>query len=440
MPFALAAIAVLAIAGLAIERELRAERARAGAELQAVAALRGGQIDAWLASRLDQAHFLSTSEPLASLYAQGRAQAGQASIERLMARVVELRQESGSDAALLLDAEAKAVAREGGVPGAVAPELAQATRKALAEGRVEHTGLYHRAGSAIVSRLDVVAPLVHTGVPAQAAVVLRMDLRHTLLPILRSWPVPSASGRTRLYQREGERIVSLTVDGQAVPDLPLRTSPTALARVMRGEAAAGTPLRQPDRDGVDALSVVQPIAGTPWWLVAQRDEAEVEAPAWATARWIGALSAALLVALGAGLRWRSQREALRSAERELGNQREQLQGLELLAAIADHSADAIFAKDPQGRYLFYNRAAARQVGLEPQQVLGKTDDELFPPALAARFKANAALVTTSRTSRVVEAVIDLGNGQPIVSRATLGPLFDAAGRMSGLFGIAQDVT
>lgn len=40
--------------------------------------------------------------------------------------------------------------------------------------------------------------------------------------------------------------------------------------------------------------------------------------------------------------------------------------------------DLVFAKDRQGRYTFVNPAAARFSGRTPEDIVGKTDQELFP--------------------------------------------------------------
>jgi PAS domain-containing protein len=54
-----------------------------------------------------------------------------------------------------------------------------------------------------------------------------------------------------------------------------------------------------------------------------------------------------------------------------------------LAALIEGLPDAVFAKDLQGRYLLINEAGARFLGRTVDEILGKTDGELFPPEVAA---------------------------------------------------------
>ncbi|WP_170162365.1 sensor domain-containing diguanylate cyclase [Caldimonas tepidiphila] len=45
----------------------------------------------------------------------------------------------------------------------------------------------------------------------------------------------------------------------------------------------------------------------------------------------------------------------------------------------------VFAKDPQGRYLFVNQAAADVIGLPAAQIVGRRDTDIFPAELAHRI-------------------------------------------------------
>lgn len=73
-----------------------------------------------------------------------------------------------------------------------------------------------------------------------------------------------------------------------------------------------------------------------------------------------------------------QRRALVTAAEVQRSQEERLRALNLLGAIADGSNDAIFAKDLEGRYILFNRAAGRFVGQAPEDVLGRDDRAIFP--------------------------------------------------------------
>jgi PAS domain S-box-containing protein len=57
-----------------------------------------------------------------------------------------------------------------------------------------------------------------------------------------------------------------------------------------------------------------------------------------------------------------------------------------LQAILDHTPAAVFLKDRDGRYVYANPAALQVLDMPPQQVIGRSDDQLFPPALVEAIR------------------------------------------------------
>ncbi len=111
----------------------------------------------------------------------------------------------------------------------------------------------------------------------------------------------------------------------------------------------------------------------------------------------------------------------------------------LLEAIAAASKDAIFAKAPDGSYLFCNEAVARDVNRPPREVLGKDDTSLFPPDEAARIMAQDRKILAGGEPRTFEEVLPTADGERTFL-TTKGPLLDGDGRTIGLYGISRDIT
>ena len=65
---------------------------------------------------------------------------------------------------------------------------------------------------------------------------------------------------------------------------------------------------------------------------------------------------------------------------------------EMMQAIFDRSPACISVKDTAGRYLLVNQRFLRCAGLELDQMLGRTDAELFAPAVAAQAQARDLVV------------------------------------------------
>ncbi len=98
-----------------------------------------------------------------------------------------------------------------------------------------------------------------------------------------------------------------------------------------------------------------------------------------------------------------------------------------------------FAKDLEGRYVFVNEAWLHFCRLTPEQVLGKSDAQLFPPEFADEFVKNDRLVAeTGQTIQVEEH--GPTEGPPMVAVSTKFPLRDSAGNVVAVGGIAVDIT
>ncbi|HXF38895.1 MAG TPA: PAS domain S-box protein, partial [Blastocatellia bacterium] len=110
-----------------------------------------------------------------------------------------------------------------------------------------------------------------------------------------------------------------------------------------------------------------------------------------------------------------------------------------LQAILDNCPAMIFEKDLDGRYLQINRQFERTFDLAPAQVLGRTDDDLFPQELAAGFQATDRQVIEAGHALEFEerAVYADGLHHYIVHKF---PLHDVAGDIYGVGGISTDIT
>ena len=113
----------------------------------------------------------------------------------------------------------------------------------------------------------------------------------------------------------------------------------------------------------------------------------------------------------------------------------------LLRTISDASADAIFAKDGQGRLRYANPATLAVFGRPAAEVLGKTDLQLFEdPEAARRIMENDRRIMASGQGEEVEETVPLADGSVRVWLSRKTPFSDDDQRVAGLLGIARDIT
>jgi len=110
-----------------------------------------------------------------------------------------------------------------------------------------------------------------------------------------------------------------------------------------------------------------------------------------------------------------------------------------LQQVLDNSGAIVFAKNRDGRYLFVNREFERVTGRTSTQMLGQTDDEIFQPELAARFRHNDLRVLQEKHSIEFEEVADFGGGTRTFLSSKF-PLLDSEGVAYAVCGMATDIT
>ena len=140
--------------------------------------------------------------------------------------------------------------------------------------------------------------------------------------------------------------------------------------------------------------------------------------------------------------------ALREANEKLRREileRQRSEAAQKISEILYHSLVEslplqILRKDLTGRILFANQRFCDGVGKRLADIVGKSDQDLFPPALAARHREAEAQVIGQ--SLPVESVEEHPGttGQKRFVRVITAPVCDGAGKVTGLLGIFSDIT
>lgn len=110
-----------------------------------------------------------------------------------------------------------------------------------------------------------------------------------------------------------------------------------------------------------------------------------------------------------------------------------------LQGMLDHSPNLIFMKDLQGRYVDANKQFEQTVHLTRQEIIGKTDHDIFPPEQAAAYRANdLEVLKTGRSLQFEEVAFhDDGLHTNIVWKF---PLRRIDGTPFAICGIVTDIT
>lgn len=110
-----------------------------------------------------------------------------------------------------------------------------------------------------------------------------------------------------------------------------------------------------------------------------------------------------------------------------------------LQSMLDHSPNLIFMKDLQGCYVDANKQFERAFHLTRQDIIGKSDQDIFPPEQAAAYRANDLEVLKTRRSIQFEEVAVYVDGLH-TSIVWKFPLRRLDGTLYGTCGIVTDIT
>ncbi len=111
----------------------------------------------------------------------------------------------------------------------------------------------------------------------------------------------------------------------------------------------------------------------------------------------------------------------------------------MLFAMADNSTAVIYVKDLQGRYLMVNRCYEDLFHVRREEMIGKTDYDLFPKEWADAFRQVDQQVAREGRAIHAEEVAPQDDGTHTYLSVKY-PLSDKAGQLYAVCGISTDIT
>ena len=114
----------------------------------------------------------------------------------------------------------------------------------------------------------------------------------------------------------------------------------------------------------------------------------------------------------------------------------------VLRTMIDLIPAFIYAKDAHSRFTACNKLVANRMGVNPEELIGKTDFDFFPREMAEKFFADEqALIQSGEPLMDLEEVAyDKTRGMNRVILTSKVPLRDAAGNLTGIVGTGYDIT
>ncbi len=99
----------------------------------------------------------------------------------------------------------------------------------------------------------------------------------------------------------------------------------------------------------------------------------------------------------------------------------------------------VWLKDTSHRYLAVNQAEAEACGRSVEEMVGKSDQELWPPELAGPYHASDAEVIATRQRATVEEAVAGENGVAWMETYR-APVLDEDGTLLGMVGVSRNIS
>ena len=111
----------------------------------------------------------------------------------------------------------------------------------------------------------------------------------------------------------------------------------------------------------------------------------------------------------------------------------------LLRQLVHETLDLVFIKDRDGRYLVANPASALVAGRPVNEIIGRTDDEVFPPEQARQLREADQRILASGQGETYDESFIVDGELRYFSTAKM-PQRDDDGAPLGIVGISRDIT
>ncbi|MDD2700771.1 MAG: PAS domain S-box protein [Sideroxydans sp.] len=344
--------------------------------LGAIAEEKSGQITSWHDNQQRFGETFARHSLLASEFRQWLREGSPANGRKqmLLQRLEELQRADDYLSVMLLDRQG--VARLSLPNGSVASAGDMRLARQAMESRQAVFSDFHRNESDGSITIDLIEPLTDAeGKPERidGAVVIKIDPSRFLYPLIRNWPVPSASGETLLIRREGEHVLFLNElrhrkNTTLSLKIPAKTENLPAAMALRGELRTANGI---DYRGVPVVAEMRRVADTSWYMVSKVDREELLGPIMQLENWASGV-AVFYVAIGgllvlAWLRGQKAQTRLLRTQHDAAIEREML--VKHFEYLTKYANDIIVVTDETGRVVEANERAVDAYGYTRDELL-----------------------------------------------------------------------
>lgn len=240
---------------------------------------------------------------------------------------------------------------------------------------------HHQSESTPETHLSILVPVLNHGIEPPSVIgilVLEINPRDVLHPLVQSWPTPSMTAETLLVRREGDEVVFLN-EPRNPRGTEMMKFPVSSGQLPAAMAVLGLPgvVDGVDYRGEQVLTAMQAIPNSTWCLGAKVDADEIYADVRKISYWAALMVGFFILAAGVGLFviWRSQR--LRIFAQLYHAEHDKLALMQRYEFLTRHANDILLLADTDGKIVEANARAVEAYGYGQDELLRMNMKDLY---------------------------------------------------------------
>lgn len=351
-------------------------------ELLTICDLKVNHIDSWRKER-EKDGSMVYANPFVANYLQELTEGKTETMEDVSNWLASFMKANNYESIYLLDKYANVVMslNENEMQPALGMHTKQLVHEAINEKKVILSDIYKSELNDHFS-MSLVAPIIsneHNHKIALGALLLRVNVRDSLFPLIRSWPSPTDTAESYIIRKEGNEVVFLSElrkQTNSVHYLRLPLSMDNLPAAMAIKAQEGL-VTGTDYRGMKVLAAIQQVPFTQWHLIVKIDENEVYYPIKERAIISVILIVVLVLLAGVSvvLFWRQQ-EIIDYREKFEAEEKHQAL-LKRFEYITMYANDIILLTDNSLKIIEANDRAVKTYGYAKKELMTLKIDELL---------------------------------------------------------------
>ena len=418
------------------QNSLKEDKAEA---LRAVALLKSGQISGWYMDEIHDASIIANNNLLVEQVEKFMESGTEEEKQKLRQLLANTAEEHGYEYIMYIDTSGNMVASEDIDEEGIDPVLTKVIARSFATRSVVSTGLY-RCDKHTMIHIDFASQVRDDFGKLVGTLVMQVDPHHQFYPLIQTWPTPSKTSETMLLLKESDSIRfvnELRHKKNTALQLTLPLSDTNYTAVKAAQGISGI-VEGKDYRGVEVMSWVDSIPGTPWYMVAESDQSEILEGLKNKGFWIIIFVIILIImaGLGVGYIFTLQQKNL---YKELFLTKEEFR------ATLYSIGDAVITTDIEGSIIYMNPVAQNLTGWDEKETRGRQLESVFKVIHeTSRKPVENPVMTVLKKGIVVgmakNTLLISKNGREIPIADSGAPIRNEEGKTVGVVLVFRDQT